>query len=124
MRTRRKLLEREYTHGEQGLNRPKKVENLRTLMSTHSKESREFENRAQTARKGLENLEDLRTGANTARKRVESLKTGRKLLERDQGISEHGASCSKEIREFQNKEQTARKRLENLRTRRKLLETD
>ena len=39
-------------------------------------------------------------------------------------ISEEGAKCSNETREFENKEQTARKELENFRRRSKLLERD
>ena len=72
------------------------------------KESREFENKEQTARKRLENS-----------------KTRRKLFEREEGIGEQGANRSKETREFENKAhsketrqfenkgQTARKRVEN-----------
>ena len=48
----------------------------------------------------------------TARKKIESLRTRSKQLERDSGIGEHGTNRSKESRELENKAQTARKRLQ------------
>ena len=70
------------------------------------KDTKECENNAQTARKGLGNS---RTGSKNRSK--ESREFG-----------EQGANRSKETREFENKVQTARKRPGNLRTRSKPLD--
>ena len=61
--------------------------------TNHSKESREFENKEQTARKRQENwkqgancskgAKDFENKEQTARKRIEDLKTRSKLFERD-----------------------------------------
>ena len=84
---RSKPLERNQRISEQGANR--------------SKETREFQQKDQTARKRLENF---------------------RTRSRPLSISEQGANRSKETREFQQKEQTARKELESFRTRSKPLE--
>ena len=60
----------------------------------------------------------------TARKRLENFSRRSKPLERNQRISAEGANRSKETREFQQKEQTARQRLETFSRRSKPLERD
>ena len=85
-----------------------------------SKETREFQNKEQTARKRLETFVQAREfeiKEQTAPKERKFQKS--KAFERDWRIR-----ISKEIREHENKEQTTRKELENYRARGKPSERD
>ena len=74
--------------------------------STPLKETREVENKDQTARKRLENV-----------------RTRNKPFEKAYSVWSHGANLSKEVGEFENKEQTAQKGQETFRNSSKPLQT-
>ena len=88
--------------------------------ANRSTETRAFENKSQTARKGLEQSRTRRKLLEGTREFEYREQTARKRVEDEK----KGANRSKETREFENKAQTARKGLESLRTRSKQLERD